>query len=563
MTRRVARLVALAWFTSLIGSADAQPGHTPTVTGSVVAPDGSPAVGAVVAASTLQSLRASSTTSVDRDGRFRLSLPAGAWHQLVITRSDVTPHRVNVLVPGAALDLPRIELLPASYYQARFVTPAREPLPSPRMIHQFVDAAGAQLPVAIVAVTPETRSDGATILGPLPFGRLLLALDAPPFARLRLSDVDVNEAGAVFDAGTIVVDTGAVLNVDVVDEAGTAVTDHDVMIEEVAVRPLLATRRARTDGNGRASFDRLGEGRYRVGTRTNGRCGSAHLWVSRVVAVSGKRTMLTRLVVGGTAAVRLSSPFGPLAGVTVDVSPETGRPAAPAMATARAPVTSIVGDAACRGTTDSDGRLTLRTFPPGPARVRLPGPNSTYVRRISVPSDGREIPLLVPDGFLQVRVVDARDKRGIGNASIAWTGGGADVEARTVASGDAILEGVTALSGRLTVTASRYTTAELHLSDVSAVPVEVPLTLAPDTTLRIRVVGMDGRPLSGALLVLDSFTPGQVGYRALTDDNGMFTLGNAPPGMLQLTTRSEGADDVTTTLAPERRGDVTIVMKRR
>jgi hypothetical protein len=558
-----ALLVALVGFTPVAPALVAQPGKSPDLTGAVFGPDGAPATGATVAVFALQSPRAAATATVDRDGRFRLVLPTAARLQLVITHPDATPYRVIVVSGSQSLEAPPITLLPASHFQARFVTPDGEALPGPRLIREFVDGSGARLPDAVIPASPETRADGTTIMGPLPFGRVLLALDAIPFARVRLSDVDVNEAGALFDAGTIVVQPGAVLNVDVVDEAGTVVADHDVTLEDVALPPLLGSRRLRTDGNGRATFDRLGEGRYRVSARTIGRCGPVLLPVGRVVSVPGSGTLLTRLVVGGSAAFRLSSPFGALAGVTAEVAPETGSrpeglraPNLPAAAVMR-----INTDVPCRGTTDADGRMTLRTFPPGPARLRIARPNSSYLRRVAVPGDGREIAVTVPDGFLQVRVVAAHDQRPIGNASITWTGGEAQVEARTVASGDAVLEGVATLSGRLTVAADRYQTVEAHLSETSALPIEVALTLTPETALRIRVVRETGRPVLGAVLTLEPTNPMQVGYVAATDANGMFTLAGAPAGTLRLTTIAEGLDRVTTLLAPDRRGDVVVTLK--
>jgi hypothetical protein len=79
-------------------------------------------------------------------------------------------------------------------------------------------------------------------------------------------------------------------------------------------------------------------------------------------------------------------------------------------------------ETACRDTTDGEGRVTLNGFPPGPARLDVRLRNSTYVRRVNVPENGRELTIGIPDGFLAVRVTGAAGNHPVAAAALTWVG---------------------------------------------------------------------------------------------------------------------------------------------
>src|SRR5262249_52069620 len=150
--------------------------------------------------------------------------------------------------------------------------------------------------------------------------------------------------------------------------------DHDVFIQDPRPRSPLIFPRLRTDLQGRVTFDRLAAGRYRVLTTAIDRCATVVLPTSILVAVPENGTIEKQLIVGGRAALRITSPLGPAMGVLISAAPNTAQAPMPF-----APPSSSFG---CRGATDRDGRVTLENFPPGPAHVAVPMGNSTYVRQI-------------------------------------------------------------------------------------------------------------------------------------------------------------------------------------
>ena len=52
---------------------------------------------------------------------------------------------------------------------------------------------------------------------------------------------------------------------------------------------------------------------------------------------------------------------------------------------------AFANESSCGGRTDADGRLTLDNFPPGAAQVTVRLPNSSYVRRVSVPDNPGDV----------------------------------------------------------------------------------------------------------------------------------------------------------------------------
>src|SRR6185295_2272384 len=217
----------------------------------------------------------------------------------------------------------------------------------------------------------------------------------------------------------------------------------------------------------------------------------------------------------------------------------------------------------CRGATDGDGRVTLTNFPPGPAHVDVRMTNSTYVRQIEVPSDGREVAVAIPEGLLPVRVVDALKNQPVAGATLTWTGSGSRVEATATASGDALLEGVGTAGGTLATSARGYQPAEEQLTEPPGLPHTVALMpLPPAMNLRPRVITTAGAPLPGAVVALISSNPAEVPRVAVTDAKGVVTFSDAPSGSHQLIAHADGFVMSTMPLAKDPTSEVVFTLSR-
>lgn len=333
------------------------------ITGVVLAPDGSPVTQGAVALMT--SATNSINATIDRTGRFRIVPDSPGWQRLFIAVPGLAPHRLNVTVPPSRnVALPDIPLREPSYFRARFVTTKGEPL-SGGLRRRVIDADGLTIPDPLGHVREQVETDGSLTIGPLPHGRMLMAFDRAPLAQTRLRDVDVTGDRPLIDAGVIAIDAGARLLVDVIDGDGKAVPRHDVWLEEAAPTTILLVRTLKTDAQGRVVFSRLGAGRHRVWTRMPQRCGNQELPLSRIVTTSGSGEARARFVEGGRASFRITTPFGPLPGRAVHLSPESSaqppwqaRFAEPSVRPRQVPAI-VFRSPACPASTDGEGRFTI------------------------------------------------------------------------------------------------------------------------------------------------------------------------------------------------------------
>ncbi|HZR23952.1 MAG TPA: hypothetical protein VFA59_10220 [Vicinamibacterales bacterium] len=496
------------------------------VTGYVLAPDATPVASGTVIA---QSGFARSFAPIDETGRFRLLPRTGGVHELLINVPGFAPYRMSVTVPDSkTLTLPVIRLDAGAYFRVRLVTPEGEPIIAPQLRHRLFDSSNRPMFDALDRAAPVVGSDGAVTIGPLPHGIVTTAVDMPFFAQTRLPDVTIAESGKTLDAGTIAIQhPGAVLHVDVVNGNGAPVANQDVFLADSRPRSPLVFPTIRTDAQGRVTFERLAAGRYRVSTSAAARCnGDPAVLVSRVVPVTTNGTTVLPIVAGGHATFRITTPLGPASGAFVVAHPTI--------------LTPGPQPRGCHGFTDADGRVTLATFPPGPAEVQVRVANSTYVRQVEVPLDGREVAFAIPDGLAAVHVVNEKNVAQA-NATVTWIGSGGRVEASTTATGDVLLDGVGTTAGTLAVEARNYQKAEESLTEPPAVLHTVALTPLPrPTPLRVRVITAAREPVRNALVQLIPGDPTAMSRLTLTNANGIVTFGEAPPGSVQLIASADG-----------------------
>ena len=215
----------------------------------------------------------SASTTIERSGRFRIPAERAGVFRVAISVQGFAPYRFRVTLPTSrTLRLPVIHLEPATYYRVRFVSPAGEPIAAPFIRQLSFDGSGAPLLEASDAPTIEPDADGATRIGPLSHGTTTQALDTPGYGQTRLPNVSVTGAAPLLDGGTIVIQPGSTLHVDVLDASGEPVPDHVVLLEDLLPLSPLRFPILTTNAEGRATFERLAAGRYRLRTATLERC---------------------------------------------------------------------------------------------------------------------------------------------------------------------------------------------------------------------------------------------------------------------------------------------------
>ena len=189
--------------------------------------------------------------------------------------------------------------------------------------------------------------------------------------------------------------------------------------------------------------------------------------------------------------------------------------------------------------------------------------NSTYVRQIEVPSDGREVAVAIPEGFLPARVVNALNNQPVAGATITWTGSGGRVEATPTASGDALLEGVGTAGGTLAVSAQGYQPAEEQMTEPPGIPYTIALMpLPPATNLRPRVITTSGEPLPNAVVELISASSAAVPSVAVTDTRGFVAFSDVPSGSLQLIASADGFVPSTRRIAKDFNSEIVFTLSR-
>lgn len=531
----------------------------PGISGYVLAPGDVPVSGGAVASMSPAAYPAS--TAIDRTGRFRIPVQRPGVVRVTVSVPGFTPYHFRVTVPASrTVRLPVIHLQPATHFRVRFVSPAGEPITSPVIRRLSFDGSGDPILETPGATRIETDADGTTRIGPLPHGTTALALDTPAYPQMRIPNVSVTGAEPLIDGGTIVVQPGATLQVDVLDASGMPVPGHEVVLEDLLPLSPLRFFPVRTNPAGRVVFERLAPGSYRVRMAAIGRCMGQALTLARTITVPVAGIVNTRIVAGGKATFRISSPTSPAKGVFVSARPDdpSSGPTTFLMAMG-AP--SRLASSACRGATDADGRVTLTSFPGGPSDIAVHFANSLYVRRLNVPIGGGEIAVSVPDGVLPVRVVNAVKREPVPRALITWTieGGGRSEAAATIL-GEALLEGVGTKAGILTVTAPGFQTVEERLSEPPGLIHEVALVPLTETGLRVRVVTASGENVSGSVVEAAPLNPLFPPHVAVTDASGAIAFPDDPPGSLRLAAFANGYVASTVLMSQDHRAAGALMM---
>jgi hypothetical protein len=540
----VSYVILLLSAAALLAQPQSRP-NEPGLSGSVVGPDGAPVSGGRV---TIIRGPGRGSAAIDRAGRFHVIPDAIGPHEVLVSASGLAPHRFNINVPASrTVNLPEIRLAPATYYRVRFVTAAGEPITGP-VRRRSVDAEGLTIPDSLDgSAADQIDRDGTMTIGPLPRGITLMALDVPPFAQTRIPDLTVTGKETMIDGGVITIQPGAMLHADIVDETGVPVPLHDVWIEDAVPQSLLSFRPVKTNAQGRATFDRLAPGRYRLWTRTKERCGAQPLPFSRVVTVGGSGEVRARLIAGGSARFRVVTPLGPFAGRRLSASPASSATPAPwqpsftsLSGSVRRPPAFVPAAPSCGGMTDEEGRVTLPAFPPGAANIQVGLFNSTYMKRVIVPEGGREVEILIPDGFVSVHAGDQRTNQPVAKAKMVWTGNGARVEATANGNGDALLDAVGAAGGQLAVTAAGYEPREADFPEAPATTQEVLLPPAAGTRLEARVVNASGEAVANVVVELLPAGPLDISDFSVTNARGVVTFVDVPARTPRLTAHAEG-----------------------
>ena len=215
----------------------------------------------------------------------------------------------------------------------------------------------------------------------------------------------------------------------------------------------------------------------------------------------------------------------------------------------------------CGGLTDADGRITLAGLPPGATRVSVFMFNSTFSRVVTVPEDGREILIEIPDGLLPVRVTDRATARSVGSARLTWMGGGGFVEAVTNPNGDALLEAVGAAGGTLRINARDYEEVEGGFAETPTAHQEV--TLKPlQRRIIVRIVASPGERVPGAVVHLLPATPSEPGEIVVTDRFGMATVFDGGTGPLRISVTADGFAAAVVQMPEESRPEVVVTLSK-
>jgi hypothetical protein len=446
---------------------------------------------------------------IDSSGRFHLDTRLSGSYDVDISSPGLTAQSMRIVMPpGSPLVLPPVRLTPAVYARVKLVSPRGDPLPAAVAWSSF-RVNGTVIDGRAVGPRPNPvrEADGSTLVGPLPRGVTMMAVDAPHLARMRLRDVRVTGDTPIIDAGTYVVEPGATLRVLVVDRDGKPIQGHDVFLDDGKIMGPFVIPPAKTDTEGVVRFDRLVPGTYRLRTRGLERCPLWYPMVQRLVKV-GRGDVHERVIldlVNVTLRFAFRGTAVSVASVTIKsessppVMPSWLRDADPFLAF-RFRVFADPGEPACQGDADRSNSFNFVNVPSGDAVVNAMLGSSRWTRKIKVPPHGGEIVVQPSDGIAPLRVIAADDGAPVSGAGVTWQSGGTEVEAASQANGEVLLQAISPGAGRMTVRLPGFRTVARDVAAPPDVLQEIPLERNSTVQWSCRVLDESGKPISGAVV---------------------------------------------------------------
>lgn len=480
---------------------------------------------------------------VSETGTFRAEQLAGGTYTLEAAADGFRFQSIEVTLEKRQRANVAIRMALGAQVTVLLVTPTGEPVPKPRLEVESNSAMGFELIDLIRPRRAYTGSpDGRVNIRGLPIGVTQLVLNTPPFARLRLPPLDIGEFTPDIDLGTIAVGTGATLEATVRDGSGKARAGVSVRLDRGPGVSSADPDVVETDAEGHASIGRLGPGRYRVRVGGDDRPGGTGPFAEEWFRVSEGDTRLERTFTAGgvTLDVTVATQAGPLQAARVTVMPGLGD--APEIegfvVQTKTRLINAPFNPGIRSVTNEAGQATLSDVPPGPARLMIALPGSTWSMPITVGVTDSHTNLLVPPAIAELFVRDAVSGEAV-PARATWKAQGSDI--RIVASanqtGSAILEGLIEGPASLELESRNHVRLQLELSGLSAMPTEVLMDRTDQTNLTVQVLTAEGRPVTGASAELVQVTAKRWKRVAVSRDDGTLRFSVIEPAAGRLIVR--------------------------
>jgi hypothetical protein len=480
---------------------------------------------------------------VSDTGAFRAEQLAGGTYTLEAVAEGFRFQSVEVALEKRQRANVAIRMAPAAQVTVLFVTPTGEPVSKPRLRVESNSAMGFELIDLMRPRRAYTGSpDGRVNIRSLPIGVSQLVLDTPPFSRLRLPPLDIGEFTPDIDLGTIVVGIGATLEATVRDAAGKARAGVSVRLDRGPGVSAADPDVAETDADGHASIGRLGPGRYRVRVGGDERPGGTGPFAEEWFRVSESDTRLERTFTAGGVSleVTVATQAGPLQAARVFVMPGLGD--APEVegfvVQTKTRLINAPFNPGIRSVTNEAGQATLVDVPPGPARLGIMLPGSTWSMPITVGVADSHTNVLVPPAIAEVFVRDAVTGEAV-PARATWKAQGSDIRiaASADAAGRAVFEGLIEGPASLELESRNHVRLQLELPGLSAMPAEVLMERTDQTNLTVQVVTAEGRPVTGASAELVQVTAKHWKRVAVSRDDGTVRFAAIQPTAGRLVVR--------------------------
>ena len=480
---------------------------------------------------------------VSDTGAFRAEQLAGGTYTLEAAADGFRFQSIEVTLEKRQRANVAIRMAPGAQVTVLFVTPTGEPVPKPRLQVESNSAMGFELidlirPRRAYTGTPE----GKVNIRGLPIGVSQLVLNTPPFARLRLPPLDIGEFTPDIDLGTITVGTGATLEATVRDAAGRARAGVPVRLDRGPGLSSAEPDVAETDAEGHASIGRLGPGRYRVRVGGDERPGGTGPFAEEWFRVSETDTRVERTFTAGgvTLEVTVATQAGPLQAARVFVMPGLGDASEVEgfVVQTKTRMINTPFNPGIRSVTNEAGQATLADVPPGPARLGILLPGSTWSMPITVGVTDGSTSVLVPPAIAELFVRDAKSGEAV-PARATWRTQASDI--RIVASADragrAIFEGLIEGPASLELESRDHVRLKLELSGLSAMPTEVLMDRTDQPDLTVQLLTGEGGPVSGASAELVQASARRWKRVAMSRDDGTLKFSAIEPAAGRLVVR--------------------------